>query len=111
MSTRDDIRTQTLQTRTQMRIAVMLNGASVEMIQPRLDWVVNRDPDKSINIVDYLIEFARVPGTDEAVFEEADRAVLMQLPFDNDMKEVVKAINSLTGVDTDAARKNSLATS
>lgn len=111
MSLRDDLRSKALQSRTQQRKLLTFNGAEIEMIQPKLEWIVTRDPEKNINIVDYLINFARVPGTDEAVFEEADRAVLLDLPFDRNMKDVVEAINTLTGVDIAEARKNSLATS
>lgn len=106
MTNRNELRAKVLQERPLQRKEIKFNGAVIEMIQPRVSWVVNRDLEKTPNVVDYLINFARVPGTDEAIFEEADRDVLAGMPFDSEMMEVVRVINELTGINTEAARKN-----
>jgi len=46
-----------------------------------------------------------VPGTDEHVFEEADRETMYQMPFGEDLVNLNRVISRLSGVNIEEAEE------
>ena len=49
-------------------------------------------------MINTLVGYAYIPGTDEKIFEDADAASLKQLPFGADLQRIMKALETLTEV-------------
>lgn len=84
---------------------IMLFGVEIELRQPSLGAILKTrtDSDDTTRAIDMIIEYAYVPGTDDHVFEDTDRAVMMTWPFGPDLATLNTAIAELTGVDIDIA--------
>lgn len=75
-------------------------GQDIEIRQMILADVLNasNNPDRESAIIDTLINYAYIPGTDERVFEEGDAAQFKTMPFGADFIRVSKALEALTEV-------------
>lgn len=107
MSSRDQLRSQLLKSHKPESRLITLYGVEVELRQPTLrDVMQARDTeDPAERAADMIIRYAYVPGTNEPVFEPADKATIMQWPFGNDFVKLQKALTDLTGVDMDETEK------
>lgn len=104
--TRDEIRAKLLgKTPLAESKMITLFGMDIELKQPSLEAILRtRDiGDNVTRAVDMIIEYAYVPGTDEHVFESADREMMLRWPFGTDLTKLNEAIAELTGVDIAAA--------
>lgn len=99
-TTRDDIRSKIFATRELKKIEVEFFGTKIEMRQMQLSdiLVAQNNEDRESGVIDMLIKYAYVPGTDEKVFEDADAAAFKQLPFGADFQRLSKAMEELTEV-------------
>lgn len=99
-------------TKPQVR-TVTFFGEELEIRQPDLRTILSISTASADNrqtaIVDMIIAYAYVPGSDDRVFDEADKNQILSLPFGTDYTELQKAISDLTNVNvlTDTAVKNS----
>jgi hypothetical protein len=103
--TRDEIRAKLLgKTPLAKSKMITLFGMELELKQPTLEAILKtRDTeDNTARAVDMIIEYAFVPGTDEHVFESADREMMLRWPFGKDLTDLNEAIAELTGVDITA---------
>lgn len=75
-------------------------GAEIELRQPSLGDIakMNDEGTQHSAIVQTLINYAYIPGTDEKVFDETHADDLNALPFDNNFVRVSEAIRALTQV-------------
>ena len=89
------------------REKVELFGVELELQQPTLRSILQaRDIDDELTrTADVFIHYAYVPGTNEKVFEEADRDVILNWPFNEDILRVQEIIADLTGVNLDDAEE------
>lgn len=89
------------------RRTVTLFGVEIELQQPTLRSIVEArsDEDDLSRTADVFIRYAFVPGTDERVFEEGDKDVILNWPFDEDLLKVQQIIGELTGVDLSIAEE------
>ncbi len=80
---------------------VMLFGCEIELRQPTLASILEArtDDDEQARTTDVFLKYAYVPGTDELVFEEADRDIILNWPFTEELMTVQTTIAKLTGVD------------
>lgn len=60
--------------------------------------------------IECALHLVFVPGTEEHIFEEADRAVLLSLPVGSFLDDITEAALPLLNVDTGASEKNSAGT-
>ena len=99
-SLRNAIRAQIFAARELKKIEVEFFGAQIEMRQMQLSDIltVQNNEDRESGIVDMLIKYAYVPGTDEKVFEDADADAFKKLPFGADFQRLSKAMEELTEV-------------
>jgi len=104
--TRDEIRAKLLgKTPLAESKLITLFGMELELRQPTLEAILRaRDVgDDATRAVDMIIEYAFVPGTDEHVFENSDREMMLRWPFGKDLTSLNEAIADLTGVDVAGA--------
>jgi len=97
MSVRDDIRAKVFSAKPRSKV-VMFNGVEIEIRQPNLKSILRNmeRTDRQNSVVNVLIEYAYVPGTNERVFDDTDFDGIMEMPFDNNFVEVSNAIDELT---------------
>ncbi len=106
--TRDELRAELIGKKHKPeRVAVTLFGCELEMQQPTLASILDArdDADERTRTADVFINYAYVPGTDERVFEEGDREVILGWPFGEELLEVQRVIVKLTGVDISNAEE------
>lgn len=103
--TRDQLRSKLLSSHNPKSEILTLFGVEVEFRQPTLDAILSarENDDVKSRTVDMIIQYAYVPGTDERVFEDADREQILRWPFGQDMIKVQQTISKLTGVDVSEA--------
>lgn len=115
--TRDQIREQIFRAESMLpkTKAVSFFGADIEVRQPDVETILDyRDAaaqkrDTKEQMVQMLITYCYVPGTDEKVFEEGDADSLLKMPFGGDFTRLQVAMSELSDVKLveEAATKNS----
>lgn len=101
--TRDEIRGAIFATKKLAKEEVEFFGQKIELRQPRLSDVISiqnaaKEGGTQSAIVEALIKYAFIPGTDEHLFEEADTAEFLQMPFGQDLINVADALERLSKV-------------
>lgn len=107
--TRDELRKAIVGARhAPAREIVTLFGMEIELRQPTLASILKsrEEDDEQRRITDVFINYAYVPGTDEHVFEDGDRDVILGWPFTEELVEVQLVIAKLTGVDMGDAEED-----
>lgn len=102
---RDEIRATVLGKRQEPKYEVVsLFGTDIELRQPAFgDMLDAREiGDTKTRTIELIIQYAYVPGTDERIFEDTDRDVILDWPFGEDLVEVQSAIARLSGIDIEA---------
>lgn len=107
---RDELRAAIFDSKSKQRKSkeIELFGQKVDIRQPTVGQVskmANRTDNVSA-IVQILIEYAYVPGTDDKVFEDSDRDSLMDMPTGKWLDDLNKAITELTGINVETDVKN-----
>jgi hypothetical protein len=112
-NTRDNIRAGVYKGVTLKREKVTINGAEIEIIQPTVEQVMKstQELDPAKRVVNGIIAYARIPGTDEKVFDDTDAAALLNLPFSQELTEINLAMSRLMGLEAKEIAKNSEGTS
>lgn len=89
------------------RAKVTLFGVELEFQQPTLRSIISArdEEDELVRTADVFIQYAYVPDTDERVFEEGDRDVILNWPFTDELIEVQLLIAKLTGIDISDAEE------
>ncbi|MGE3487241.1 MAG: hypothetical protein AB7L09_21190 [Nitrospira sp.] len=94
-------------------VAVTAFGFKIDVRPPAVKVILGLptgEEHRARNLAFQLVHFVYVAGTDEQVFEPADADALIEIPFSEDVRKIVEAINEVTGVGSDAvagAEKNS----
>jgi len=97
---RNAIRAAIFASKKPMSKEVLFFGQKIELRQPILEDILTAQSgeDRKSAIVDTLVKYAFVPGTDEHIFEDADGDAIMKLPFGQDMVNITNALEDLTTV-------------
>lgn len=99
--TRDDLRAQLLGKahKPESRI-ITLWDTEIELRQASLKDIVNANASESaeVNAVNMVVRYAYVPGTNERIFEDADRDVILGWPFGKDMQRLQEVVAELSGI-------------
>ena len=105
---RDAIRAQIFKSKKFHSETVTLFGAKVEVRQPTLrDILKARDSDdKGSAAIDLIIGHCFVPDTNDKVFDDADKDLLLAMPFDDNLLEVSEALNRMTSINVKDEEKN-----
>jgi len=109
-TTRNELRTKLLSSHKAKSVLINVFGAEVEIKQPTLASILAAQTveDEKTRSVDMIIEYAYVPGTNERVFEKADKAAILEWPFGEDLIAIQNAISAMTGVDITNAEEDML---
>lgn len=75
-------------------------GEEIELRQPLFGDILSAqdNPDREAAVIETLVKYAYIPGTDEKLFEEGDADSFKQLPFGADFMRVNNALEELTEV-------------
>ena len=108
-SPRDQIRAKLLGPRLEAKSTLItVFDVELEMRQPTLGSILmardEDDPEK--RVVDMIIKYAYVPGTNDLVFEPEDLASILNWPFGEDLLLMQRTITELTGVNIDEAEED-----
>jgi len=89
------------------RVKLTLFGTDIELMQPTLRAIldVQEVADTKERSTGMIIDYACVPGTDERIFEPADKEMILGWPFTDEIVDMQMAIAKLTGVDIEEAEK------
>ncbi|KKN66738.1 hypothetical protein LCGC14_0468490 [marine sediment metagenome] len=109
--TRDDLRGRLLGTKAKPKIEmVTLFGEDVELRQPSFGSMLDAREiaDTKTRTIEMIVQYAFVPGTNERIFEDTDRDVILGWPFGEDVLEIQNAIARLSGIDIEALEERLL---
>jgi hypothetical protein len=111
-SVRDELRGKIFAHRALKSEVVTIFGQEVEIRQPTMGQLLGArdEPDRRKAIVNLMIEYTYVPGTNERVFEDGDFESIISMPFGDDLAKVNQAINRLTSVVVADAKNGSAPT-
>lgn len=97
--TRDDLRATIFGNKKFAKETVNFFGVDIELRQPSLAQIIAaRAEDAQVGIINILVQYAYIPGTDEHVFEDTDADGLKSMPFGVDFLNVNAALEKLTSV-------------
>lgn len=104
---RNELRSALLSSHKAKSEMITIFGVEVEFRQPTLDAILSAKStqDSKERTVDMIIKYAYVPGTNEQVFEAADKEQILRWPFGEDMIKVQQVIARLSGIDVSEATK------
>jgi hypothetical protein len=90
-------------------VLIKIFDQEVEVRQPTVAAItrMTQRADRQHAIVSILIEYCYVPSTNDRVFSEDDRDMILDLPTGQWLTDLNAAVADLTGVDVKAAEKNS----
>ncbi len=112
-------KTEAVATRKQIRDALLgkkhdaltepltLFDVEIELHQPSFESMLDARDEDSMKkrMIDMIIKYAYVPGTDDPVFEAADEATILQWPFGDDLYRLQMAITKMTGINIGEAEE------
>ena len=111
-TSRDNIRSKIFNAKNKHRKSKVIDfmGEDVEVRQPTVKQVQElakeaRKEDSDAVLLS-IMEYCYVPGTDDKVFEDADKDGLLDLPVGEWLNNLNQAIEEMTGVDVRMAEKN-----
>jgi len=83
-------------------------GTEVELRQPTIGAILDMQgtEDRKQAIINMMIQYTYVPGTNDPVFELADTETLLAMPWGEDFSRLNEAITELTGVNVEEEEKN-----
>lgn len=98
--TKKDLRAQIFKTREVRSKRIQFFGVEIELRQPKLKDIINarEAEDKQAAVIETLVKYAFVPGTDEHLFDEEDADQFAELPFGADFLHITQALEELTDV-------------
>lgn len=75
-------------------------GQDVEIRQPKLGSILDarEEEDRQAAVINTLVEYTYVPGTDIKLFDDADADAFKEMPFGKDFLAVNKTLEELTEV-------------
>lgn len=98
--TRDEIRSKIFSAKPKSSVLEDFFGVAIELRQPALHQALQaRNTDHTEQVYMMLLDYTYVPGTDEKVFSSEDVDALRELPFGNEMTQLVQKVTELLGTD------------
>lgn len=107
--TRDTLRGNIFNNAKPQSKLVTFFDTEIELRQPSVEEIESMNSENGeqrTSLVDMLIRYAFVPGTNDKMFESGDRETLRSMPFGGDMSGVTRAVSELSGIDISGAEKN-----
>lgn len=97
---RDELRAKVFAEKKLNIVPVVFFGVTIELRQPIMSDILKAqtNEDREAAIIQTLVDYAYVPGTEEKCFEDTDAAAFKTMPFGADFLRVSKALEELTEV-------------
>lgn len=116
MTTRDELRSRIFASRKPKSKVVKFFDVEIELRQPTLGDIVRaqQNEDRQAAVIETLVKYAFIPGTDDHLFDEADAESFETMPFGADFLRVSNALEELTEInflDKNAGSKKTVASS
>lgn len=104
---RDTLRAKILAEYKPKKEIIKFMGADVEVRQPSLRALLDAQDTGTTaeRIVELMLQFIFVPETGEHLFDAADKDVLLNLPWNEDIANLQTVIGKLSGIDMDGVSK------
>ena len=108
VKTQDQVRSAILSNKKFKSELITMFGAEVEIRQPNIGQVLSArdEEDNRKAIVNLMVQYCYVPGTNEKVFTPEDFNEIMGLPVGKWFSDMNDAIIRLTDIDIESAEKN-----
>lgn len=113
-STRDALRARIFKSRTAKRKTLTLfeEGTEVEVRQPTIGDIMEAQSqdagdERNFAIVQIMLRYCYVPGTDTKVFEESDIANIKEMPMGSWFTNLIEVFNEFVNADIKEMEKNS----
>jgi hypothetical protein len=109
---RDEIRQRIFSAENKQKSSRIIHfgGVDIELRQPSVRETLalgDSMGNDRIFLVNFLIQYAYVPRSEEKIFDPADYDMLADLPFGKDMSEASRALRELTDIVVADEAKNS----
>ena len=97
---RGDVRAAIFARKELRKQKIVFFGEEIELRQPQLGDIISarENDDRQAAVIETLIKYAFIPGTEEKVFEEGDADSFKTMPFGADFLRVNNALEELTEV-------------
>lgn len=98
--TRDEVRAAIFASKKLARKTITFFGQKIEVQQPTLNDIMSAQTsdDRNQAVIDQLVKYSFLPGTNTRVFEDMDADAFKGMPFTNDFIEVSKALEALSNI-------------
>jgi hypothetical protein len=104
--TRDNIRAKIFAKKELKSKILTFFDTEIELRQPKLRDILAAQQELkeqgedgvSSTVASILLQYAYIPGTSEKIFEDADKAAILELPFDENMTRVTNALQEITDI-------------
>lgn len=113
-NTRDALRSKIFKTRKAKRQTLTLfeEGTEVEVRQPTIGDIMQAQSheegdERNFAVVQIMMRYCYVPGTDEKVFETADLENIKDMPMGSWFTKLVEVFNDFVNADMGETEKNS----
>jgi len=101
----NDIRNKLLTDIKPERIKINIRGVDVEVQQPIVKDILNADAEDTSFIIDMMVRYCYIPGTNERVFKDEDKEIILQWPMGEWFTSFGEAFNKLASVDKSDMKK------
>ncbi len=90
------------------RKKIKIRGVPVEIQQPTIRQILRqRDSENTEDqLVDMLVEYCFIPGTDQKAFESTDKGDILEWPVEAWFTDFNDAVSKLTEINVESAEKN-----
>ena len=106
---RNEIRAAIFASKKRKSKIVNVFGVDVEIRQPSMGQILDLQaiPTTKDRIVQALMNYCYVPGTNDKIFEPADKDGILNQSYGAEFVQIQEAINELTDLDIEAEQGNS----
>ena len=108
VKTRDALRGRLMGAKKFRSERIKLFGEDVEIRQPSVGQILDAQEfeDQKKALVNILVNYCFIPGTEEKIFEDTDEGAIMEWPVGEWFTEINQAIQKLTNIDVAGAEGN-----
>lgn len=100
MATKAELRAKIFASRKVRSKVVEFFDVEIELRQPTLGDIVSaqQNENREAAVIETLVKYSYIPGTDEKIFDESDADGFKSMPFGADFLRVSNALEELTEV-------------
>lgn len=106
--TKDEFRKSLFAGKKLKREKIEIRGVPVEIQQPTIRQILRQRNSENTEdqLVEMLVEYCYIPGTDVKAFEPTDKGDILEWPVESWFTEFNDAVSNLTQINVESAEKN-----